>query len=62
MSIIGLVIALLVIGFIIYIIQTAPIPINPWFKNIIVGVLVIGALIWLLQGFGVDTGLHFRVR
>ncbi len=62
MSIISLIIALLILGFVVYIIQTAPIPINPWFKNIILGVIIIGVLIWLLQGFGFDTGLHFRVR
>lgn len=62
MSLIGLVVILLIAGFVIYIIQTAPIPINPWIKNVIVGILIIGVLIWLLQVFGFDTGLHFRVR
>lgn len=62
MSIVSLVITLLIVGFVLYIIQTAPIPIHPWFKNIIMGLLFIGALIWLLQGFGIDTGMHFRVR
>lgn len=62
MSLVGLVIVLLIAGFLIYIIQTAPIPMSPWIKSIIMGVLIIGILIWLLQGFGFDTGVHFKVR
>lgn len=37
MSIIGIILVLLVVGFVFWIIQSAPIPINPWFKTVIMG-------------------------
>lgn len=61
MSIVSLLITLIIIGFVIYMIQTLPIPISPWFKNLIMGVIGIVALIWVLGLFGIDTG-HLRIR
>ncbi len=61
MSIIGIVLVLLVVGFLFWIIQTAPIPISPWFKTVIMGVIAIGLLIWLLQVFGFHTGLNLHL-
>ncbi len=60
MSITAIVVALLIAGFLIYMIQTAPIPISPWIKNLIMGVMVIGVVIWILQSAGLDTGLRLK--
>jgi hypothetical protein len=62
MSIIGILIALLVIGFICWIIQSAPIPISPWFKTVIVGIIAIVALIWVLNALGFGAGVPLRIR
>ncbi len=61
MSIVTIILTLLVIGFVIYIIQTAPIPIHPWFKMIIMGVIGICALIFVLNLLGVHTGIPLRL-
>lgn len=60
-SIISLLVALLIVGFVIFVVQTAPIPVSPWVRNIINGVIVIGLLIWLLNAFGLNTGVHLRL-
>lgn len=62
MSIAGLLVLLLVFGFIAYMLMTAPIPIQPWFKSAIVGILVIAMIIYLLNAFGVDTGIPLRLK
>ena len=62
MPIVPIIVALLIVGFLIWVIQTVPIPIPQWVKQIIIGVIVLGLIIWLLQLFGLDTGLHWRVR
>ena len=61
MSLITLVLVLLAVGFLIYIVQTAPIPIHPWFKMIIAGVIFFAALIFVLNLLGVHTGVRFRL-
>lgn len=61
MSIGPIIVALLIVGFLIYMITSVPIPINPWIKNLIVGIIFIALVIWLLNTFGVSTGLHLRV-
>lgn len=50
MSIVAIVIVLLVVGFILWIVNQAPI--DGTIKNIIYGVVVLGVIIWLLQSFG----------
>lgn len=57
MSIIGIVLVLLAIGFVLWIIQTAPIPIHPWIKTVIMGVVIFAVLIWILNLLGVHTGI-----
>lgn len=57
MSLVTLVLVLLIVGFLVYMLFTAPIPIHPWFKNLIVGIVFIALVIWLLQLLGVHTGL-----
>ncbi len=60
MSIVTLLIVLLIVGFVLYMLQTAPLPINPWVKSLITGILIIVLMIWLLQSFGIATGFHLR--
>ena len=56
MAIGPIIIALLIVGFLIYMVTTVPIPINPWVKNLIIGIIFIGLVIWLLNMFGISTG------
>jgi hypothetical protein len=60
MSIVTLLVVLLIAGFILYMLMTAPIPIHPWVRSLITGILIITLVIWLLQGFGLDTGFRLR--
>lgn len=60
MSLISLLLAVVVIGFICWVIQSAPIPMNPWFKNVLVGIIAIAALFWLMGAFGFSTGVRLR--
>ncbi len=57
MSIITIILVLAFVGFIVYMLQTAPIPINPWFKMLIVGVICFAVIIWLLGLAGFHTGI-----
>ncbi len=61
MHIIPIIIVLLVIGFAVYMFFTAPIPIHPWFKNLILGILFLALIIWALQLFGLHTGMTLRL-
>jgi hypothetical protein len=61
MSIISLILVLLLVGFLIWIVQTAPIPIHPWIKMVIMGVMFFLLLIWILNAFGVSTGIPLRL-
>jgi hypothetical protein len=61
MSIITLVLVLLIVGFLIYMLQTLPLPIHPWIKNLILGVVIIVFVIWLLNAFGINTGIPLRL-
>ncbi len=62
MGIIPLIIILLVVGFVIYLIQTVPVPIHPWIRKAIIGVIFLFLVIYLLQSFGINTGLHLRLH
>lgn len=61
MSIVSIVLVLLVVGFLFWMIQTAPIPIHPWIKMVIMGVIALGLLIWMLQVLGFHTGVPLRL-
>lgn len=54
MTIIGIVIAILVIGFCWWLVDQ--IPIDPTFKKIAKGVLIFALVLWLLNAFGVLHG------
>ncbi len=62
MSIVGIVLALIILGFVCWLIQTAPIPIHPWIKSVIMGVIFIAVLIWILNSLGIGTGVNIRLK
>lgn len=61
MSIIGIVLVLLVIGFVLYALQTVPIPVHPWIKMVITGIIAFAALVWVLNEFGIHTGIPIHL-
>ena len=61
MPIVTIVLVLCVLGFVAYLLQTAPLPISPWWKNLIVGVICFATILWLLNHLGVYTvPLHWK--
>jgi hypothetical protein len=54
MSFIGLIVALIVLGFILYIVKL--LPIDGTIKKIIYAVVILLALLWVLQGVGLLGG------
>ncbi len=62
MPIVTVILILIVVGFVMYLIQTAPIPIHPWFKMLIMGVMGIFALIFVLNLLGIHTGVPLRLN
>lgn len=62
MSLLTLVLVLLIFGFICWVITSAPIPMNPWIKNVILGILVIAMVIYVLDSFGLHTGIPLRLK
>lgn len=58
---IHLILLLAIFGFLVWLILQIPMP-TP-FRNIILGVVCIVAVIWVLQALGLDTGFgNLRVR
>lgn len=62
MNIISIIVALLIVGFVCWLVTTAPIPVHPWVKSVIVGVIFLTVLIWILNGLGLNTGLTLRLK
>lgn len=61
MSLITLLIVLILIGVVLYLVNTL-IPMDPKIKTIINVVVIIVVLLWLLQVFGLASGLeHVRI-
>ncbi len=58
MSILTVILVLIIIGFALTMFYTVPVKIHPWWRNLILGIITILVIIWLLQAFGVNTGLH----
>ncbi len=54
---ITIILVLCLVGFLCWVVSTAPIPIHPWFKTIIIGVIVFCAIVWTLNRLGVHTGI-----
>lgn len=61
MSIITLILVLLIVGFLIYMLQTLPLPVHPWVKTLVIGIVVICLVIWLLNAFGINTGIPLKL-
>lgn len=61
MTLIGLILVLIVLGFACWAVQTAPM-INTWFKSIIIGIIIIFTLILMLNFFGFATGINTNLR
>jgi hypothetical protein len=55
MSLISLILALAICGFLAWLVLQIPMPVPV--RNIFVTVICVFLVIWLLQQFGVDTGL-----
>ena len=57
MSLIGLVITLIVVGALLWLLETY-IPMDPTIKRIIQVVVIICVVLWLLNAFGLFAGMH----
>ena len=60
MSLISIVLAIAVVGFVAWILMQIPMP--QVFKNIMLGVLAFALVIWLLQSFGLIGGPVLRLK
>ncbi len=60
MSILAVLLVLVIVGFLTWLLIQF-VPMEPPFKQIIVGVIVILTVLWLLQNFGVFTGPRMRL-
>lgn len=59
MSIIGIVVALVIVGAVLYLLNTV-LPLDPKIRTIINVIVVLAVCVWLLQALGLLTG-HVRV-
>jgi len=60
MSLISILVALILVGFVLYLIQTL-LPLDPRIKQIISAVVIIFLVLYILQGFGFLGGSHVRI-
>jgi hypothetical protein len=60
MSIIAAILVLLFAGFIMWVVRTAPLPIDGWIRTVIIGLIAFATIIYLLNGFGFNTGIHLN--
>ena len=60
MGLITLIVALVIVGFVLWLIE-AFIPMNAKVKLLLEVIVVVVLLLWVLQGFGILTGLN-RIR
>ena len=61
MSLIGLIVVLIVVGVLLYVVQTM-IPMDQRIKTLITVVVILFVLVWLLQAFGLLGGLNTNIR
>lgn len=61
MSIISLLVVLIIVGVVLYLVNTL-IPMDAKIKTIINAVVVIVVLLWVLQALGLMSGLNLRLR
>ncbi len=60
MGLVSIIVTLLIVGFIVFLINSAPF-INQWFKNAIYGVICLAVLIWLLRVLGLLSGVNLHL-
>lgn len=60
MSIFTLILTLVIAGFVLYLVGL--IPMHPTVRNIIFGVAVLLIVLWVLQQFGLVSGIGLRLR
>lgn len=58
MTLLSLLITLAIAGFIVWIITQIPMPAT--FRNVLVGIAILAMVIYVLQQFGLDTGLPLK--
>lgn len=59
MSLVGILVALLILGFVCYLVSL--IPMNDTIRKIFYAVVALGAVLWVLQSLGfIHTGIRFR--
>ncbi len=58
MSITALIVGLIILAIVYWVVKQIPLPIPEWLINVLFGLV---AIIILLQAFGVDTGINFRL-
>jgi hypothetical protein len=61
MSLIGIIIAIAVVGLILWLVETV-VPMPVAIKRVLEAVVVLVLIIWLLQAFGLLSGNMMRVR
>ena len=61
MSIVSLICVAFVVGFVIQMIMTVPLPVHPWVRSLISGILFLALLFWILGQLGINTGIHMRI-
>jgi len=61
MSLFSLVLVLVVVGFFLWLISLIP-QIDATFKKIIYGVVIFFTVLWILQQFGLISGLNLRLK
>jgi len=59
-SIISLIVLLAVAGFVVWIVLQIPMP--QVFRNVILGVVCLALVLWVLQSFGLISGLNLRLK
>lgn len=59
MSLVGLILTLVIVGVVLWLIN-AYMPMDPKIKNILNIVVVIFVILWILQAFGLLSGLNLR--
>ncbi len=60
MSLISLLVAIVIVGFVVWLITLIPMP-EP-FHKVIIGVVVLFLVLFVLQSLGVLTGMNLRLR
>ena len=61
MPIVTVILVLLFVGFVLYMLTSAPIPIHPWIRTLIIGLVCFALILWILSIMGVSTGMHMRL-